>query len=361
MQIGCGRRTFLAVVIAGLGFSPAVTRSHANALAEKRRWATGNAILSPPASDGRNVYFCGDRRAGAISPAAESPLWQTTLADDVAFQFRPRVGGRAVVFCGQRGLAVHDTEDGRLIWQRPAAIQTGVPLVTAGQIVLGDGHEIVALDVASGKEQWRFAGVPDTLTNYAPVQSRSTILAAPGDGRLYALDAASGQLLWQKDGREDWQYLRQLKVHDGILVAGSYKEKLFGIAVADGRELWQFNAGNFINSQAVADGVAYLWSPTGFIYAVDAVSGAVRWRHETTDYGDRAGNWGPLMAELVVEGDKLLALDMFDVLHVLDTADGKALAHLKVPAKVRHAVLPFGEAGLAFPTHAGEIVVTSGI
>lgn len=361
MQIRCGRRTFLAGAAAGLVFSPAVTRSQSRTLTERQRWSTGNAVLSPPAGDGRFVYFCGDRRAGAIDPAEAAPVWQVDLAEGLAFQFRPRVAGHHVVFSGQRGFAVHDAATGALLWQRPAHIQCGVPLLADDRIILGDGHEIIALALGTGEEQWRHAGVPDTLTNYAPVQSGSTVLAAPGDGRLYALDAATGRLLWQKDGREDWQYLRQLRVHDGILVAGSYKEKLFGISVADGRELWQFNAGNFINSQAVAEGVAYLWSPTGFIYAVDAASGAVRWRHETTDYGDRAGNWGPLMAELVVEGGKLLALDMFDVLHVLDTADGRALAHLKVPAKVRHAVLPLGEAGLAFPTHAGEIVDTDGI
>ncbi|NMD07593.1 MAG: PQQ-binding-like beta-propeller repeat protein [Phyllobacteriaceae bacterium] len=322
---------------------------------------TGNTVISPPASDGAMIYFCGDKTAGGLAPGAVAPRWQFKLAEDAALQFRPRVGNGRVVFCGQRGIAVHDATDGKLIWQRAAAIQTGVPMVNDTQVVLGDGHEIVALELATGIEQWRHAGVPDTLTNYAPVQSGSAILAAPGDGRLYALDAASGRLLWQRNGIDDWQYLRQLRVHKDILVGGSYKEKLFGISISDGRELWQFNAGNFINSHLVADGTAYLWSPTGFIYAIDAETGAIRWRHETTDYDDNHANWGPLMAELVVVNGKLLALDMFDVLHVLDTVDGKALAHVKVPAKIRHAVLPLAQDGLAFPTHQGEIVLTDGV
>lgn len=361
MQIRCGRRAFLAGAAAGLVFSPAASWSKTDALKLRKRWATGNAVLSPPASDGASIYFCGDRRAGALDPVVDAPSWQFDLADDAALQFRPRVGGGRVVFCGQRNLSVHSAADGSLIWQRPATVQTGVPLVSDTQIVLGDGHEIVALDLATGKEQWRHAGVSDTLTNYAPVQSGSTIMGAPGDGRLYALDATSGQLLWQRDGREDWQYLRQLRVHGDILVGGSYKEKLFGISVADGHELWQFNAGNFINSHHVADGLAYLWSPTGFIYAIDAVTGVVRWHHETTDYDDNHANWGPLMAELVVADGKLLALDMFNVLHKLDAADGKALAHVKIPAAIRHAVLPLAGGGLAFPTHQGEIVVTDGV
>ena len=361
MQIGCGRRTFMRGAAAGLIFSPAASRSEVTKLALRKRWDTGNTSLSPPSADATHIYFCGDRRAGALDPGADAPVWQFELSSDLAFQFRPRVGGSSVVFSGQRGLAVHAAKTGTALWQRSARIQTGVPMVSDSQIVLGDGHEIVALDLATGEEKWRHAGVPDTLTNYAPVQSGATVLAAPGDGRLYALDANTGGLIWQRDGREDWQYLRQLRVQGDILVGGSYKEKLFGISVTDGRELWQFNAGNFINSHAVADGSAYLWSPTGFIYAVDVATGDVRWRVETTDYDDSNSNWGPLMAELVVAGSKLLALDMFNVLHVLATADGKVLAHVKVPAAVRHAVVPFAQGGLAFPTQSGEMIVTDAV
>ncbi len=64
----------------------------------------------------------------------------------------------------------------------------------------------------------------------------------------------------------------------------SYKEQLYGLDLRDGRERWVFNAGNFINSHHVADGTAYLWSPTGWVYAIDTASGQVRWRHRTTDF-----------------------------------------------------------------------------
>jgi outer membrane protein assembly factor BamB len=351
----------LAGVAAGLFCNPAAMAAGALALPLRQKVATGNATLSPLAADADTIYFCGDRRAGAVNIADGGVLWNAELAAGEAYQFRPRVAGQSVVFSGQRGLAVHNARDGAAVWRRAAELQAGVPMLSESRIVFGDGHQIVSVDLTSGKEVWRFAGVPDTLANYAPAQAGATVFAAPGDGRLYALDAGSGRLLWQHDGREEWQYLRQLRIHGDILVAGSYKEKLFGIAVADGRRLWEFNAGNFINSQVVEGGVAYLWSPTGFIYAVEATTGAVLWRHETTDYGDKAGNWGPLMAELVVADGKLLALDMFDVLHVLRTSDGEAEGHHRVPARIRHAVLPLANGDLAFPSQQGEVIVTGGV
>ncbi|MBK8457097.1 MAG: PQQ-binding-like beta-propeller repeat protein [Phyllobacteriaceae bacterium] len=233
-----------------------------------------------------------------------------------------------------------------------------MPLLAGEALYFGDGHEIVAVEARTGKERWRHAGVPDTLASYAPAISGDTVLAGPGDGRLYALSAADGEVLWRQDRSGEWQYLRQLHVHEGILVAGSYKEKLFGVAIADGRALWEFNAGNFINSHHVADGSAYLWSPTGFVYAIDATSGKVRWRHETTDYDSGAGNWASLMAELVVADGKLVALDMANIMHVLAVDDGAELARASVGEPIRHAVLPLPGAGFVFPSMRGELLLS---
>lgn len=360
MQIDLGRREFLSLA-AGLLVNPAVARAETIALSLVKKWPTGNAVLSPLAADGGLIFYSGDTSAGAIAVAGDVSGWVLPPNPGMAFQFRPRASGKSVVFSGQRGLICCEAATGKVAWSWTPRIQAGVPLVTGSQLFLGDGHEIVALGLADGREQWRHAGVPDTLANYAPAHSGNTVLAAPGDGRLYALDASSGTLLWQLDGRERWQYLRQLRTEGGILVAGSYKEKLFGIAVEDGREMWSFNAGNFINSHHVDGGSAYLWSPTGFIYAIDVQSGARRWRHETTDYDHNSRNWGPLMAELVTEEGRLLCLDMFNMLHVLDTRDGTAVVHAGVPGNIRHAVLPLTSGALAFPSQDGEVIVTAGI
>jgi hypothetical protein len=52
---------------------------------------------------------------------------------------------------------------------------------------------------------------------------------------------------------------------------------------------------------------------------------------------------------------------MFDVLHVLRTSDGEAEGHHRVPARIRHAVLPLANGDLAFPSQQGEVIVTGGV
>lgn len=356
MQVRLQRRTLLKIA-AGLLAGPAAAARAATAeLAHGARIDTGNATLNPPAFGEGRIVFCGDRAAGAVDLSG-APIWRVELPGERPAHFRPRLGDRLAIIAGRAGLAVHDAQSGETLWRRDAAIQNGVPLYAGGAIFFGDGHEIVCVDALTGDERWRHAGVPDTLASYAPAISGDTVLAGPGDGRLYALSAADGHELWRSERSEEWQYLRQLHVHDEILVAGSYKEKLFGIAIADGRPLWEFNAGNFINSHHVADGVAYLWSPTGHIYSIDAASGKTRWRHETTDYDGSAGNWASLMAELVVANGNLYALAMDNVLHVLSALDGKETGRFAVGAAVRHAVLPLEGGRLAFPLVSGHLLL----
>lgn len=359
MRVSLQRRAFLKLTAGGLVLPavPAFARAAAPVtdLETLHLWETGNTRLSPLAAEGRRIAFCGDVSFGIVTPGEATPLWRRDALEGGGV-FSPRFAGAALVITNPKRMTACDPQTGATLWSYYARIQIGVPFIDDGRIHFGDGHEIVSLDLASGKEIWRHAGVPDTLASYAPVTSGGFVLAGPGDGRLYALDRETGAVAWQVDRSGEWQYLRQLRVHEGILVAGSYKEKLFGIATADGAPLWEFNAGNFINSHHVAEGTAYLWSPTGWIYAINAETGAVRWRSLTTDYDETESNWGPLMAELVVSGGLLHALDMKDTLHLLDVADGTQTRRIHLPEPIRHAVLPVPGAGIAFPTMSGKVL-----
>lgn len=356
------RRRFLQSAIAGLALRPAATRAEtARDLAVLGFRPTGNARLNPLTAGSGALLFSGDRTVGAVSLADLAPIWVRPHGFPSAAEFRPRAAGPVMV-CGGRGwIAAFDAAGGAELWRHRAEIQVGVPLVTETHTLFGDGHRLRALDTRTGAELWRAAGIPDTLISYAPAATSDTAFFGPGDGRLYAVSQSDGALKWSIDGREPWQYLRQIYCRDGILVAGTYREELIGLSAQDGRALWSFNAGNFINSQHVTEDAAYLWSPTGWIYAIDIRSGDIRWRHQTTDYDESAGNWASIMAELTTLDGRLYALAMDNNLHLLDTATGAEIGTRRVPERIRHAVLPLdGGARIAFPTESGGILLTSG-
>jgi len=362
MPVRLNRRSFVQTAIAGLSFRPAIGfATERETLPVRHLLQTDNSRLAPLSETANGVLYAGDRTIGAVS-ASGKHLWAHSHGAADPAVFRPRPTDGLMIVGARSWLAAFDQKTGDEAWRYAARIQTGVPLVAKGTVFFGDGHEIVALDAASGSELWRFAGIPDTLASYAPAASDDTIFAGPGDGHIYALDIATGALRWAQDIRPRWQYLRQISVADGILVAGTYKEFLAGISLEDGHKLWSFNAGNFINSQHVADGAAFLWSPTGWVYAISLASGKVRWRHQTTDYGSGAGNWASVLAEITSRDGHLYVLSMDNVLHDLDMVDGTEMAARAVPEPVRHAVLPLDDgSGFAFPTTSAEVLLTGSI
>ncbi len=321
-----------------------------------QRWQVDDSRLVPPAAAGTDVVHAGQQRVGLLRPGVDEPLWQTFHGLNGAAVFRPRTDAQRVLVGSLRSLACRRLSDGKQVWRRDTALQFGTPCLDEGRIFHGDGHVLQALDASSGEPLWRFSTTPDTLLSYAPTVAGGLVLAGPGDGRLHAVAREDGSPVWRLDLSDEWQYLRQLHVTGNVLVAGSYKEMLYGIAIDSGRVMWKFNAGNFINSHHVSGQTAFLWSPTGWIHALDVATGAPRWRHRTTAYDGRAGAWASVLAELTSDEQHLYALDMAHVVHVLDRHDGTERARFRLAEACRPALLLQTGRRLVLASEAGEIV-----
>jgi outer membrane protein assembly factor BamB len=337
-----------ALAVPSLGQGPALS-------AERGRFTTANRRLAPFARDGERVYAAGETSLEAWSMAKGDRLWQRP-APEGGTVFKPRLEGQRLLAGGRDRQNLVSIEDGAFLWSVKAEIELGVPLLLANRLLVGDGHWVRALDLANGREDWRFATTPNSKVAYGPALWNDRVLIAACDGRLYALDLASGRPLWALDREKDWQYLRQLHLAGDVLVAGGYHDELYGIDPDQGRVLWRFVAGNFVNSHRVAGDRVLFWSPTGWIYCLEGRTGRVIWRHRTTDYGNRADNWGPLMAEIEIEGNRVYCMDMKPVLHILDLEKGHEAGRHALPP-VRPFLVPEpGGATALLGTMAGEIL-----
>ncbi|MES9874077.1 MAG: PQQ-binding-like beta-propeller repeat protein [Candidatus Sedimenticola sp. 20ELBAFRAG] len=357
--VSLSRRRLLSALLllpaAPLAFAEGAGRS---GLSIVGRWPTGNQVLAPFTLQKGRLYLNGDATLESWDVAAGERLWHKPLPDSAVF--RPRISGDTLISCGRSHLACFRAGDGEQLWSYQPEFQLGVPVVSDQSVFLGEGNRLLALDIATGKIQWSFPINPKARIAYAPVVSDGVVYLGPGDGLLYAIRASDGQLLWQVDREQDWQYLRQLQVSNGVLVAGGYHDELFGLDPSSGRQFWRFNAGNFINSQHVSGDRVYFWSPTGWIYALSVTTGNMVWRHRTNDFVRNSAktNWAPIMAELISDEQKLYVLAMDDVLHILDTQTGKKLGEFDVPVNVR-PFLTLGpkEGDLIFGSATADILV----
>lgn len=136
------------------------------------------------------------------------------------------------------------------------------------------------------------------------------------DGNLYAIEAATGNLVWTFNQPSDWVYSSPTVV-DGTVYVGSRDGNLYAVDAATGRQEWAFRLrGKTIASPTVVDGSVYIGSYRAILYAVDEATGKEEWT-----FGEAQGSVG---TPAVVDGTVYLP-SAHGVLHALDASTGEAV------------------------------------
>ena len=97
-------------------------------------------------------------------------------------------------------------------------------------------------------------------------------------GRFYALDRQTGDELWVLDPTAGMGMLESPSVSDGILYVESSEGYLLSLDAGTGELIWGFQKGFFsgVRTYTVVEGVVYVNSLGGAIYAISAPEPAVR-------------------------------------------------------------------------------------
>jgi eukaryotic-like serine/threonine-protein kinase len=196
--------------------------------------------------------------------------------------------------------AVRWTSDMASPIQSSAAIAKGLVFVGSR-----DG-KLHALDAASGKQRWQLVTGPalplpwghesgDAWTS-SPTIAEDRLLFGGGDGVLYAVDPGTGAVKWQ--ARTNGRIRSTPAVSDGRVFIGAFDGRVYCFDLGTGRPLWRyetegaklksgdygFDRRSIQSSAGVAEGIVFVGARDGFFYALDASTGALRWRsnHEVS-------------------------------------------------------------------------------
>lgn len=139
------------------------------------------------------------------------------------------------------------------------------PLVQGDRVYIGSAdHNLYALNRATGAVEWKFE--TGGAVNSSPAYSDGVVFVGSLDGRLYAVDAATGKQKWR------------------FATAGERRFTAPGIHGAMPRtEMMADPFDVFLSSPAVSRGVVYFGSGDHNVYAVDANTGALKWKFATRD------------------------------------------------------------------------------
>lgn len=166
------------------------------------------------------------------------------------------------------------------------------PTVADGVVYFGsDDHFLYALDAASHQLIWKFE--TGDLVRSRPAVDRRVVYFTSDDNFLYALDTQTGAELWRFDlGKANhprgplaqyWDYLQSSPaVAEGVVYVGSANPNFYAVDARTGQEKWRFTLKySTRSSPAVVDGTVYVGESDLNVYAIDAQTGLEKWRFDT--------------------------------------------------------------------------------
>jgi outer membrane protein assembly factor BamB len=215
-------------------------------------------------------------------------------------------------------------------------------IAASGMIFFGskDGR-IYALDANSGQMKWTYRIGKALKLPLATVDD--AVLAASEDKNLYAIDAQTGQKRWQFSAGNDFKdwpgriWIGPV-VSDGTVHIATKDKKLHVLDIQTGKERWQFAAGGDISPPAVSRETVFFGSKDKRVYALQADNGKKIWEVKT----DHEKYSLPIIAD----GKVLIAGD--DDLYAFDPDDGTIL--WEVEKALYSQFLPAVAGGLVFCT-----------
>jgi outer membrane protein assembly factor BamB len=198
------------------------------------------------------------------------------------------------------------------------------PAVIDGTAYFGSNdHYLYAVNLADGVQRWRFK--TGSRVTSSPAVYNGLVYFASYDGNIYAVDAKSGEQRWKFASAGERRftghhlhgadpagesmpdpfdfYLSSPTVDANTVYVGSGDGNIYALDAASGALRWKFRTGNVVHaSPAIADGMVYIGSWDSYFYAIDAASGQERWRFKTGEDHEIANQVGIQSSAAVVDG-----------------------------------------------------------
>jgi outer membrane protein assembly factor BamB len=215
------------------------------------------------------------------------------------------------------------------------------PAVAEDAVYIGSTAGILyAVDRGTGAEKWKFE-IKSRIAS-SPAVADGLVYFGAFDGNFYAIEAASGKLRWKFTTEGERQFtarhlhgfqpaaetmpdpwdcwLSSPAVWKGTVYFGSGDGDVYAVDAQSGALKWKFKTGDVVHaSPAIADGIVFIGSWDSYFYALDAATGAEKWRFKTGEDAAVHNQQGIQSSAAVVDGtvyfgcrdSHLYALDEF--------------------------------------------------
>lgn len=316
-----------------------------NKLNIKRLWSTkvgGDSefllVGLRPSGDGNRIYAASrDGKIAAYDPESGKQHWKVDIKEDISAG--PAVGEGSVAIATRNGFVVlFDTDSGVEQWRSYVGGEVlAHPIIKDDSVIVQTiDSRLVALTRFDGRQRWELEQMMPVLTMRgasSPLLVGSTIIAGFDNGKLVAVGVDTGDVEWDSmlalaTGRSDLDRLSDIDgaiaaVGQDIYAAG-YHGRIAAIAAESGQVLWSREISSNVGVAADWNSI-YTARDDGEIIAMTRSNGAEAWRND--DLLRRDPTLPVPFHTSVVVGD------FEGYLHFLSSIDGVALARLRLGGK----------------------------
>lgn len=281
------------------------------------------------------------RQAAPIAPPLQT-LWTRAVGGTVALGSPVVADGTVVVSVADRaggqagGLVALDLATGAEKWRYTTPYPvSNAPAIASGTVVVGLGNgEIHAVALADGAPRWTFdaaAGLPMLESSlWASPAIADGVVYVALQGAFTAIDLATGREVWRNDRTNNYPWLGSLAavaIADGLALAAFNRDDgLSGWNATTGAAAWSNVSGATVAINAtpiVENGVVYLANARAEVSAAELSTGRVLWTRATAPGGF---DWGyTITAAPALADGRLFVPSQWDELIALDAATGAEL------------------------------------
>ena len=310
--------------------------------------------------DGKYIYVA--HPSGVVAAwvgETGKELWRRQLSGRI--MAGTGAGSQHVVVVDNEGVVrAMRSADGVDQWRQPAGAQVLTrPVVSGGAVLLRTGGgQMLAIEVADGSVRWRSQHrVPElTLRGVSePLVHRGRALAGLANGRLSSIDLATGQTVWsvvvdRARGSNEIARLIDLDsrpvIVGDVLFAGAYQGRMMALDVATGKRRWSRKV-SVLRDLGADDSGIYAVTSKSEVVALGLNDGAELWRQS-------ALRGRGLTAPGVLPG--VIAVgDYKGYLHLLDSEDGQFLGRIRLDTDAIISITPAKPDRLYVSSESGRV------
>ncbi|MCI0668316.1 MAG: outer membrane protein assembly factor BamB [Methylococcaceae bacterium] len=241
-------------------------------------------------------------------------LWKETIGvgnDGMNLKLAPAVTAGKIIAADREGLVQARTlSNGELAWESDTEkpISAG-PGIGQRALLLGTSDaEVIALNLEDGSMLWTQQVSSEVLAT--PRAQNNVAVIHSVDGRLIGLEESTGTHLWSYERSVPPLSLRGTAnpvIEGDHVIEGYASGKLVSLRLGDGKVEWESNVvmaegrselERLVDLDAdplISDGVIYLASFQGGVFAVSVSDGQmIWWRRDLSAYAGLAGDWSYL-------------------------------------------------------------------